>query len=247
MSSLRFTEQALSDWMRSGGSHSEIVISSRMRIARNLEHLPFPMLASLEQSEEVLELLAPVFHEEAAADFGSFQLLKLDEVNELDKKVLVEKHLISPNLANDSRSAAVLLNEDESVSIMINEEDHLRIQCLFPGLQVREAWERATAIDDIFEAAVNYAFDDKRGYLTSCPTNVGTGLRASVMLHLPALVMTHQINRILSAVNQVGLTVRGIYGEGSEAVGNIFQISNQITLGQTESEIIENLHSVVTH
>jgi protein arginine kinase len=246
MSSLRFTEQALSDWMRCGGSHSEIVISSRMRIARNLEHLPFPMLASLAQSEEVLELLAPVFHEEVAAEFGSFQLLKLDEVDELDKKVLVEKHLISPSLANDSRGGAVLLNEDESVSIMINEEDHLRIQCLFPGLQVREAWERATAIDDIFEATVNYAFDDKRGYLTSCPTNVGTGLRASVMLHLPALVMTHQINRILSAVNQVGLTVRGIYGEGSEAVGNIFQISNQITLGQTESEIIENLHSVVT-
>lgn len=246
MSSLRFTEQALSDWMRSGGSHSEIVISSRMRIARNLEHLPFPMIASLDQSEEVLELLAPVFHEEVAAEFGSFQLLKLDEVNELDKRVLVEKHLISPSLAKDSRGGAVLLNEDESVSIMINEEDHLRIQCLFPGLQVREAWERATAIDDIFEAAVNYAFDDKRGYLTSCPTNVGTGLRASVMLHLPALVMTQQINRILSAVNQVGLTVRGIYGEGSEAVGNIFQISNQITLGQTESEIIENLHSVVT-
>lgn len=246
MSSLRFTEQALSDWMRSGGSHSEIVISSRMRIARNLEHLPFPMLASLEQSEEVLELLTPVFHGETAAESGSFQLIKLAEVNELDKKVLVEKHLISPNLANDSRGAAVILNEDESVSIMINEEDHLRIQCLFPGLQVREAWERATAIDDIFESAVNYAFDDKRGYLTSCPTNVGTGLRASVMLHLPALVMTQQINRILSAVNQVGLTVRGIYGEGSEAVGNIFQISNQITLGQTESEIIENLHSVVT-
>ncbi|GGG05323.1 protein-arginine kinase [Paenibacillus albidus] len=245
MSNLRFTEQALSDWMRSGGDHSEIVISSRMRIARNLQHLPFPLLATTEQSEEVLAQLAPVFPGEAAGELGTFELLKLDELKELDKKVLVEKHLISPNLANDSHGGAVILNEDESVSIMINEEDHLRIQCLFPGLHVREAWERATAIDDIFEAAVNYAFDDTRGYLTSCPTNVGTGLRASVMVHLPALVMTHQINRILSAVNQVGLTVRGIYGEGSEAVGNIFQISNQITLGQTESEIIENLHSVV--
>lgn len=183
MSSLRFTEQALSDWMRCGGSHSEIVISSRMRIARNLEHLPFPLLASAEQAEEALEQLAPVFQGEAAADFGTFQLLKLDELDELDKKVLVEKHLISPNLANDSRGGAVILNEDESVSIMINEEDHLRIQCLFPGLQVKEAWVRATAIDDIFEASVNYAFDDRRGYLTSCPTNVGTGLRASVMLH----------------------------------------------------------------
>ncbi|ASA24407.1 protein arginine kinase [Paenibacillus donghaensis] len=246
MSSLRFTEQALSDWMRSGGSHCEIVLSSRMRIARNLQQLPFPMLASHAQAEEVLKQLAPVFNKGTDTGFGVFELLKLEDLEELDKKVLVEKHLISPNLANDSRGGAVVLNDDESVSIMINEEDHLRIQCLYPGLQVREAWQRATAIDDIFEAAVNYAFDDKRGYLTSCPTNVGTGLRASVMVHLPALVMTHQINRILSAVNQVGLTVRGIYGEGSEAVGNIFQISNQITLGQTESEIIENLHSVVT-
>jgi protein arginine kinase len=217
-----------------------------MRIARNLEHLPFPLLASAEQAEEALEQLAPVFQGEATEGFGTFELLRLDELTELDKKVLVEKHLISPNLANESRGGAVILNEDESVSIMINEEDHLRIQCLFPGLQVKEAWNRATAIDDIFEASVNYAFDDRRGYLTSCPTNVGTGLRASVMVHLPALVMTHQINRILSAVNQVGLTVRGIYGEGSEAVGNIFQISNQITLGQTETEIIENLHGVVT-
>lgn len=131
MSSLRFTEQALSDWMRCGGSHSEIVISSRMRIARNLEHLPFPLLASAQQSEEVLEQLAPVFQGEASADFGNFQLLRLDELDELDKKVLVEKHLISPNLADDSKGGAVILNEDESVSIMINEEDHLRIQCLF--------------------------------------------------------------------------------------------------------------------
>ncbi|AIQ65761.1 ATP:guanido phosphotransferase [Paenibacillus stellifer] len=245
MPNLRFTEQALSEWMRSGGSHSEIVISSRVRIARNIVHHPFPLLANEEQAEKVMDVLAPVIDENQATGYGTFQLVKLDELGELDKTVLVEKHLISPNLANDSRGGAVLLNEDESVSIMINEEDHLRIQCLFPGFQVKEAWDRATSIDDIFEAAVDYAFDDRRGYLTSCPTNVGTGLRASVMMHLPALVMTQQIGRILSAVNQVGLTVRGIYGEGSEAAGNIFQISNQITLGQSETEIIENLHSVV--
>jgi len=246
MPNLRFTEQALSDFMRSGGgSHSEIVISSRVRIARNLQHIPFPLLASHKQSEEVLEQLTPVFSGEEATEYGSFQMVRLDDLEDLDKKVLVEKHLISPSLVNESKGGAVMLNEDESVSIMINEEDHLRIQCLFPGFQVQEAWERATAIDDIFEESVNYAFDDKRGYLTSCPTNVGTGLRASVMMHLPALVMSHQINRILSAVNQVGLTVRGIYGEGSEAVGNIFQISNQITLGQSETEIIDNLQSVV--
>ena len=245
MSNLRFTDSALSEWMRGNGQDSDIVISTRVRVARNLQHLPFPLLANDQQSGEVLERLTHVLKDkEDLQDFGHLHVIKLSEIDELDKKVLVEKHLISPNLANESRNGAVILTEDESVSIMINEEDHLRIQCLYPGFQVREAWSRATALDDIFESEIDYAFDDKRGYLTSCPTNVGTGLRASVMMHLPALVMTQQINRILSAVSQVGLTVRGIYGEGSEALGNLFQISNQITLGQTESEIIENLHSV---
>lgn len=245
MSNLRFTEQALSEWMRGNGQDSDIVISTRIRVARNLQHLPFPLLATGEQSGEVLERLTGVLKDqEELKELGPFHTIRLDEIEELDKRVLVEKHLISPSLADESRNGAVMLTEDESVSIMINEEDHLRIQCLYPGFQVHEAWERATTLDDLFEDKVDYAFDDKRGYLTSCPTNVGTGLRASVMMHLPALVMTQQINRILSAVSQVGLTVRGIYGEGSEAVGNLFQISNQITLGQTESEIIDNLHSV---
>lgn len=245
MSNLRFTEQALSEWMRGSGQDSDIVISTRVRVARNLQHLPFPLLATNQQSSEVLERLTGVLRDqEELKELGPFHTITLDDMEELDKKVLVEKHLISPALANESRNGAVILNEDESISIMINEEDHLRIQCLYPGFQVHEAWDRATALDDIFEDKVDYAFDDKSGYLTSCPTNVGTGLRASVMMHLPALVMTQQINRILSAVSQVGLTVRGMYGEGSEAVGNLFQISNQITLGQTESEIIDNLHSV---
>ncbi|MFM9281680.1 protein arginine kinase [Paenibacillus jiagnxiensis] len=245
MPNLRFTEKPLSDWMRTDAADSEIVISSRVRIARNLQHLPFPMLATNQQSEDVLNKLTDVLRYEDVNRFGPFHIVKMADTEELDKKVLVEKHLISPNLASESRNGAAVINEDESVSIMINEEDHLRIQCLYPGCQVKEAWRNATAIDDAFEAHLDYAFDDQRGYLTSCPTNVGTGLRASVMMHLPALVMTHQINRILSAVSQVGLTVRGIYGEGSEAIGNLFQISNQITLGQTEEEIIENLHGVV--
>ncbi|GAB6992527.1 protein arginine kinase [Paenibacillus pini] len=245
MPNLRFTEKALSDWMRGQGNDSDIVISSRVRVARNLQHLPFPLLANPEQLEEVLERLTDIPNQEELQSLGTFYMIKMNEIDSLDKKVLVEKHLISPNLASESPNGAVILNEDESVSIMINEEDHLRIQCLYPGFQVRDAWDRATSIDDVFENHVDYAFDDRRGYLTSCPTNVGTGLRASVMMHLPALVMTQQINRILSAVSQVGLTVRGIYGEGSEALGNLFQISNQITLGQTENEIIDNLHSVV--
>ncbi|WP_348620720.1 protein arginine kinase [Paenibacillus polymyxa] len=245
MPNIRFTEKPLSDWMRGDAADSEIVISSRVRIARNLQHLPFPMLATNQQSEEALQRLTDILQYDDLGGFGTFHTLKISELDEIDKRVLVEKHLISPNLANESRNGAVLISDDESASVMINEEDHLRIQCLYPGCQVREAWERAMIIDDAFEAHVDYAFDDRRGFLTSCPTNVGTGMRASVMMHLPALVMTHQINRILSAVSQVGLTVRGIYGEGSEAVGNLFQVSNQITLGQTEAEIIENLHGVV--
>ncbi|MEF2969087.1 protein arginine kinase [Paenibacillus sp. M1] len=245
MPNLRFTEQPLSEWMSRGGKESEIVISTRVRIARNLIHHPFPMLATNQQSEEILQLLQDVLKDERLEKYGSLHSILLADLDDLDKRILVEKHLISPNLAGESRNGAAFISEDESLSIMVNEEDHLRIQCLYPGLQVQEAWEKASAIDDIFEDHVDYAFDGNRGYMTSCPTNVGTGMRASVMMHLPALVLTQQINRIISAVSQVGLTVRGIYGEGSEATGNLFQISNQITLGQSEAEIIENLVGVV--
>jgi len=244
MSRTRFTNEALSDWMKNDGPDSDIVISSRIRIARNLSSYPFPMLATNQQSLEVLERVTNVLKQKDLLKLGKFTLIPLNELNELEKKVLVEKHLISPNLANESRNGAVILSEDESVSIMINEEDHLRIQCLYPAFQIREAWRLADQVDDIFESFLDYAFDEKRGYLTSCPTNVGTGIRASVMIHLPALVLTKQINRILSAITQVGLAVRGLYGEGSEAIGNIFQISNQITMGQSEEEIIDNLYSV---
>lgn len=240
----RFSEDALSDWMRGSGPDSDVVISSRVRVARNLRHQPFPMLATSQQAAEVMNRLTEVSRSGKLDAYGRFDTILLSELSELDKRVLVEKHLISPNLANESRAGAVILSENEAVSIMINEEDHLRIQCLYPGFQIGEAWTLASGIDDIFEEAADYAFDEKRGYLTTCPTNVGTGIRASVMMHLPALVLTQQINRILSAVTQVGLAVRGLYGEGSEALGNLFQISNQVTLGQSEDEIIENLHGV---
>lgn len=241
----RFTEHALSDWMKGKGPDEDIVISSRIRLARNLESFPFPMLATNQQSSEILSQIAALANDQELNRYSAFSFIPLSDLNELEKRVLVEKHLISPHLAEESRNGAVLVNENESISIMINEEDHLRIQCLYPGLQIREAWNLANEIDDFFEKHLDYAFDERKGYLTSCPTNVGTGMRASVMLHLPALVLTQQINRILSAVNQVGLTVRGLYGEGSEATGNLFQVSNQITLGQSEKEIIDNLYSVV--
>lgn len=244
MANQKFAEHALSPWMKKEGPERDVVLSSRIRIARNMRTYPFPLLATAAQSEETMEQLLSVAESGRLNGLGQPNVYRLSELTELEKLVLVEKHLISPALASESRNGALILGQSEDVSIMINEEDHLRIQCLYPGFQVREAWEYASKIDDIFEESVDYAFDEKYGYLTSCPTNVGTGIRASVMMHLPALVMTGQINRILSAVTQVGLAVRGLYGEGSEATGNLFQVSNQITLGQSESEILDNLHAV---
>lgn len=244
MAKRNYVKHALSEWMKGEGPDSDVVISSRVRIARNIRSMPFPMMAEPEQSRSVMEQLLEVAESGRLNGLGQLEKVRLSELTELEKLVLVEKHLISPNLANESRNGALILSPNEDISIMINEEDHLRIQCLCSGFQIRQAWDWASKIDDIFEEQVDYAFDEKHGYLTSCPTNVGTGIRASVMMHLPALVISGQINRILSAVTQVGLAVRGLYGEGSEATGNLFQVSNQITLGQSEQEIIENLHQV---
>ncbi|OEF96385.1 protein arginine kinase [Vulcanibacillus modesticaldus] len=241
----RYLQNAISDWMCDDGPESDIVISSRVRIARNLKDHPFPLLATDSQANAVINKVSETIINGKMKQIGNFDLILLEDLNDLQKKVLVEKHLISLNLANESRKGAVTLSENEAISIMINEEDHIRIQCLYPGLQINQAWEMANKIDDILEKDLDYAFDEKRGYLTSCPTNVGTGIRASVMVHLPALVLTNQMNRLVPAITQVGLTVRGIYGEGSEALGNLFQISNQITLGQSEEDIIRNLHGVV--
>jgi len=244
MARQQFMQNPWSNWMKGEGPDSDIVISTRLRIARNLRQHPFPLLATDSQAEEVVRKVTEVSQSESMRKHFRFELILMDQVNPLEKRVLVEKHLISPHLAEESRKGAVLLSQDESVSIMINEEDHIRIQVLLPGFRLDEAWEIGTKLDDIFEKHLNYAFDEKRGYLTSCPTNVGTGIRASVMLHLPALVITEQINRILQAINQVGLVVRGLYGEGSEALGNLFQLSNQVTLGLTEGDILSNLYGV---
>ncbi|HJV47572.1 MAG TPA: protein arginine kinase [Bacillota bacterium] len=244
MSLRRFTQNAVSEWMSGVGPDSDIVISSRVRLARNMRNHPFPLLATESQAEEVIGEVSEVLKTEDFKQLGQYEQLRLEDLSGMEKQVLVEKHLISPNLATSSRNGAVILSDNEAVSIMVNEEDHLRIQCLFPGFQPYEAWQLADRIDDIFEQYLDFAFDEKRGFLTSCPTNVGTGIRASIMMHLPALVLTQQISRILNAISQIGLVVRGIYGEGSEASGNLFQVSNQITLGQSEEEIINNLYGV---
>ncbi|MHB1128241.1 MAG: protein arginine kinase [Bacillota bacterium] len=232
-------------WMEGSGPHADIVISSRVRLARNLEGVAFPHLLSAEQAKVLVDKVdSAVNNPDVQQTAGPLQLFRLNEFPALDKQMLVEKHLISPQHAEPEGYKAVVLGPDAGVSIMVNEEDHLRIQCLLPALQLHEAWRLANILDDVLEKRLDLAFDEGIGYLTACPTNVGTGMRASIMLHLPALVMTKQAGKVLAALPHVGLAVRGLYGEGTEAVGNLFQISNQITLGQTEEEIINNLSAV---
>jgi protein arginine kinase len=246
MSLERFIRDAISPWMKREGPESDIVLSSRVRLARNLQQFVFPIAADKESSHQVIEALSMCINKKnKVSDEENLEMLMMEELKPIEKRVLVEKHLISPNLAEQAKYGAVLMNQDESVSIMINEEDHIRIQCLAPGFQLKEVLQKANEIDNLIEEQADYAFDETRGYLTSCPTNVGTGLRASVMMHLPALVLTKKMNRIIPAINQLGLAVRGIYGEGTEAQGNIFQISNQMTLGKSEEDIIEDLAGVV--
>lgn len=246
MSIESFMNDAISPWMKNEGAESDIVISSRVRLARNLQNTPYPILAKPEQLEDIISQVEKKYAGQIHHRFGVLELLQMNDLKENEKRVLVEKHLISPNLSNDAKAGAVLLSEDESLSIMVNEEDHFRVQCLLSGFQLDEVLNYANNMDDWLEEKLDFAFDEKRGYLTSCPTNVGTGLRSSVMMHLPALVLTKKFNRILPAINQLGLVVRGIYGEGSEARGNLFQISNQTTLGKSEKDIVEDLRSVVS-
>lgn len=245
MSLQQFMNEAISPWMKQDGPDSDVVMSSRIRLARNFSNSPFPLIASEEKLNEILEFFTDNFRGKSFRDYENFEVVQMKDLQPIEKRVLVEKHLISPHLAEKSKHSASLISQNEQVSVMVNEEDHIRIQLYFPGFQLDKALEQASQLDDWLEEKIDYAFDEKRGYLTTCPTNVGTGMRASVMMHLPALSITQQINRMTPAINQLGLVVRGIYGEGSEAVGNIFQISNQITLGKSEQDIVEDLHSVV--
>jgi len=237
---------AYSKWMEGEGPESQIVISSRVRLARNLSEQPFPHLMPQESGQAVVEQVQGVIADpDAREQLGPLFYVPLEELAPLDRQILVEKHLISPQHASDERpSRGVVLSPDEGVSIMINEEDHLRIQVLFPGLQLDAAWEMANRVDDAFENRLDFAFDEQYGYLSCCPTNVGTGLRASVMMHLPALAMTNQASRVFTTLAKLGFVVRGLYGEGTEAKGNLFQVSNQVTLGPSEQEIVDSLLAV---
>ncbi|PKM79647.1 MAG: protein arginine kinase [Firmicutes bacterium HGW-Firmicutes-14] len=236
---------AYSKWMEGTGPDRDVVISSRVRLARNLNNYPFPHFMTKDQAAEVIHAVrTAVSQKEVAEQTGRLEFIDLSELTPIERQILVEKHVVSPQHVSDPANRALVLADDESVSIMVNEEDHLRIQCLLPGFQPEETWHLANRIDDLIEKTLDYSFCEKRGYLTSCPTNVGTGLRVSVMLHLPCLVMTKQVGKIINAMSQVGLAVRGYYGEGTEAYGNLFQVSNQVTMGQTEEEIVKNLLAV---
>ncbi|NLZ52921.1 MAG: protein arginine kinase [Thermoanaerobacteraceae bacterium] len=229
-------------WINSLGPDSDIVISSRVRFARNLSNVPFPHLLSDKEAKTIVNDVYATLKENPVFS-RDIELFNMNELTAEQKTMLSEIHLISSDLAN-SENGAVIVNHDETVSIMINEEDHLRIQMMLPGLQLDEALQQIDKIDDLLEEKLDFAFDEKIGYLTACPTNVGTGMRASVMMHLPALTMKEKIGQIFSTISQLGLVVRGIYGEGSQAKGNLYQISNQITLGKSEEDIIQNVVSV---
>ncbi|MHB9095743.1 MAG: protein arginine kinase [Eubacteriales bacterium] len=234
-----------SKWMEGTGPDSDVVISSRIRLARNLSGFPFPHFLSEEQAGQVFQAVREaVSKEEMVREIGPLEFIDLAELTQTERQVLVEKHLVSLSHIENPGNRAAVIAPDESISIMVNEEDHLRIQCLQPGLQLEKTWNLADKIDDLLEKSLDYSFCEKRGYLTSCPTNVGTGLRASVMVHLPCLVMADQVGKIIRAISQLGLAVRGYYGEGTEAYGNLFQVSNQVTMGQTEEEIVKNLLAV---
>ena len=237
-------DKPLTPWMQGGGPEGDIVLSSRVRLARNFAGECFPNRAGAEDLDKIVVEAGKSVNDLCSADEHGYLLVEMDKLSALERNILVEKHVVSPNLAEEPAHRAIIVRDDAAVSIMINEEDHLRIQCLVPGFNLKQAFESANQVDDILESRQAFAFDEQTGYLTSCPTNIGTGLRASVMVHLPALVLTKQINRIISAATQLGLAVRGLYGEGTEAIGNIFQISNQMTLGHTEQEIVENLEGI---
>jgi protein arginine kinase len=232
------------EWLRGSGPESDIVISSRVRLARNLAAYPFLTRATEEQREEIHESVRDAL-ENLGLSTNGHCYINLDRSDELTSLFLLERHLISRELANGVGDRGVLFSRSEMLAIMVNEEDHLRIQAIRAGFQAREAYADTVDVDDGLDGALRFAFSQRFGYLTACPTNVGTGMRASVMLHLPALVFTRQIDKVFASVTKINLAVRGFYGEGTQASGDFYQISNQVTLGVSEDEILDLLERVV--
>ncbi|MGH7202372.1 MAG: protein arginine kinase [Planctomycetaceae bacterium] len=233
------------EWLRGDGPEFDIVISSRVRLARNLAQFPYPNRADESVKTEIEVLLKDkLLHLRGGPRLN---YIDVQELNDLDRQFLVERQLISREHAETRGPRGVGVSGEENISLMINEEDHLRMQVLHSGFALQDCWKEIDRIDDAIEEQVTYAFSERLGYLTACPTNVGTGIRVSVMLHLPALVLTKEIQKVFQALHKISLAVRGLYGEGSQAMGDFYQISNQVTLGHSEDRIITNLRDVVTN
>jgi protein arginine kinase len=232
-----------SEWVKAEGPNSKIVLSSRVRLARNARGFAFPGWAKKVERQKALEALQPMV--ESLPEMKECFSDSMDNISAIDKQVLVERHLISREHAARNVGSGVVINERETISVMINEEDHLRMQAIKSGLQLKNVFKIIDKVDTELEEQIDMAFSPQLGFLTACPTNVGTGMRGSAMVHLPAMVLSDQINQVVQAVNKLGLAVRGLYGEGTEALGNVFQVSNQTTLGEREGDVIERLNKVI--
>ncbi len=230
-------------WFEGTGLEEDVVVSTRIRIARNLKNYRFPQRMSIDESEKLTQEVLNAM-KKLPRDVN-YKFIRINSLSSTDRVVMIEEHLISPGLIKKPDHSSFLLREDERVTIMINEEDHLRIQVLLPNLNFEAGWKLSSEIDDFLESHLSYAFDEDFGYLTACPTNVGTGLRASAMVHIPALAMTGHIDDFIKGLTKIGLTARGLYGEGTKAIGDLYQISNQMTLGEREEEIINKLKNVI--
>lgn len=231
-------------WLKGTGAHANIVMSSRIRLARNLATRPFPNKARKKELLDVLAAVQPVM-----AEIGYFKdsiFLKINELDNVDKQFLIERHLMSHEHAANPEGKALVVSKEEILSVMVNEEDHMRIQVMKSGLDLDETWKIADVIDDTLSQKLDFAYSIHWGYLTACPTNTGTAMRGSVMLHLPALVMTKQINKVLNAISKLSFASRGFYGEGTQASGNFYQISNQVSMGHTEQDVIQNINGLIS-
>lgn len=233
----------MADWCQDSNLAEDVVVSSRVRIARNLQGYRFPQALSIGEAENLTEEI--LNGAKNIPNNSNYKFIRIANLSPIERMAYMEEYLISPGLVNNPDRGSFLLRDDKRVSIMINEEDHLRIQSLLPGLNFEKGWEICNEIDDYIEKSVSYAFHEDFGYLTACPTNVGTGLRVSAMVHIPSMFIAGHINNLIQSLNKIGLTVRGIHGEGTEAVGNLYQISNQITLGEREEKTIEKLKNII--
>ena len=236
----------MSGWYNAETNSNEVAVSTRIRLARNLRSIPFPSRMNENQLKELKEKVRSAIENSNTPFSKSLKFIDMDAVPELEIMAMVERHVISPEFAANHKGRAIILSDDESVSVMIGEEDHIRIQVLLSGFQLEKAYDIAERLDTLLDDYLHFAFDDELGFLTECPTNLGTGLRASLMLHLPVCEGAGEIARLSENINKIGFTVRGIYGEGSKSAASLYQISNQITLGISEKNAIDNLKIIAT-